>query len=43
MTMIKQIAPFLDPHLLLFMLSKITDQKETGALQQQIKDKLLMS
>ena len=41
--LIKQIAPFLDPHLLLFMLQKATDAKQTGALQNQIKDKLLMS
>lgn len=40
---IKQIAPFLDPHLLLFMLEKTTDAKATGSLQTQIKAKLLMS
>ena len=40
---IKQMAPFLDPHLLMFMLAKTTDAKQTGALQEQIKGKLLMS
>lgn len=41
--LIKQVAPFLDPHLLLFMLSKLTDDSETSALQEQIKSKLLLS
>lgn len=40
---IKSIAPFLDPHLLLFLLQKTTDTKQTGALQNSIKDKLLIS
>ena len=39
---LKQIAPFLDPHLLLFTLQKTTDAKQTGNLQKQIKSKLLM-
>ena len=41
--MIKQMAPFLDPHLLLLLLAKNTDAKQTGALQTQIKGKLLLS
>ena len=40
---IKQIAPFLDPHLLLFVLQKTTDAKDTQTLQNSIKEKLLMS
>ena len=39
---LKQIAPFLDPHLLLFTLQKSTDAKQSGGLQKQIKSKLLM-
>jgi hypothetical protein len=40
---ITDIAPYLDPHLLLFLLQKTTDAKQTGTLQNQIKDKLLLS
>tara|TARA_B110000285_G_C14887805_1_gene497053 strand:- start:433 stop:744 length:312 start_codon:yes stop_codon:yes gene_type:complete len=40
---IKDIAPYLDPHLLLFVLQKTTDAKQTGTLQNQIKDKLLIN
>ena len=40
---LKEIAPFLDPHLLLFTLQETTDAKATGGLQTQIKNKLLMS
>ena len=40
---IKAIAPFLDPHLLLFMLGKTTTTAQTGALQTSIKNKLLLS
>jgi phosphotransacetylase len=40
---LKEIAPFLDPHLLLFTLQKTTDAKATGALQTNIKNKLLIN
>jgi hypothetical protein len=42
-TTLREIAPFLDPHLLLFTLQETTDSKATGGLQTQIKNKLLMS
>jgi hypothetical protein len=40
---LKEISPFLDPHLLLFTLSKATTEKQTGELQTQIKNKLLIN
>lgn len=40
---IKYIAPFLDPHLLLFFLQTNGGKDETKKLQAQIKAKLLMS
>jgi hypothetical protein len=40
---LKEVAPFLDPHLLLFTLQKTTDAKATAALQTSIKNKLLMN
>ena len=40
---LKKVAPFLDPHLLLFTLQKTTDAKATGTLQTQIKNKLLIN
>ena len=41
---IKNIAPYLDPHLLLFFLQRNSgkDTGATAALQKQIKSKLLM-
>lgn len=40
---IKHIAPYLDPHLLLFFLQTNTGKEATGKLQDQIKSKMLMS
>ena len=40
---IKYIAPYLDPHLLLFFLQTNTGKEATSKLQEQIKSKLLMS
>jgi hypothetical protein len=39
---LKEIAPFLDPHLLLFTLQKTSTPQQTGELQNQIKGKLLI-
>ena len=38
---LKSIAPFLDPHLVLFTLKKTTSEEQTGKLQTQIKNRLL--
>lgn len=40
---IKHIAPYLDPHLLLFFLQTNAGEEATSKLQDQIKSKLLMS
>lgn len=40
LTQIKKLAPFLDPHLLLFLLKSNIGQ-ESQALQDQIKSKLI--
>jgi hypothetical protein len=42
-SLIKEISQFLDPHLLLFLLSKTTDAKQTGALQESIRSKLFIN
>jgi len=40
---LKYVAPYLDPHLLLFFLQSNSSKEATASLQSQIKSKLLMS